>query len=142
MNVSEHKVYPFPVRTHGEKHEPDKPRAKVKKRWRFRPKPGLFYIVPLVIMASLAFNLVSVIGVRISQVRYTRELVQEIDRLKEYNAQLENEVTWRSTLDYVEQEARKFGMAKPDEVKYQFTVPGAEGETGPEKRIKDPEIGY
>lgn len=93
-------------------------------------------------MASLAFNLVSVIGVRISQVRYTRELVQEIDRLKEYNAQLENEVAWRSTLDYVEQEARKFGMAKPDEVKYQFTVPGAEGETGPEKRIKDPEIGY
>ena len=70
------------------------------------------------------------------------ELVQEIDRLKEYNAQLENEVAWRSTLDYVEQEARKFGMAKPDEVKYQFTVPGAEGETGPEKRIKDPEIGY
>lgn len=142
MSVNEHKVYPFPVQAHIEKHESDQPRVKVKRRWRFRPKPGLFYIVPLVIMASLAFNLISVVGVRISQVKYARQLVHEIDKLKEYNAELENEVDWRGTLDYVEQEARKFGMAKPDEVKYQFTVPGVEGEAGPAKRVKAPEIGY
>lgn len=142
MSVNEHKVYPFPVQAHIEKHEPYKPRVKVKKRWRFRPKPGLFYMVPLVIMASLAFNLIGVVGVRIGQVKYARQLVQAIDKLKKYNGELESEVAWRGTLDYVEQEARKFGMAKPDEVKYQFAVPGAEGEAGPAKRVRTPEIGY
>lgn len=142
MSMNDHNIYPFPAKAHCEKHEPDKPRVKVKRRLRFRPKPGLFYIVPLVIMASLVFNLISVVGVRIGQAKYARQLVREIDKLKGYNAELENEVNWRGSLDYVEQEARKFGMAKPDEVKYQFTVPGVEGEAGPAKRDKNPGIDY
>ncbi|HBR24947.1 MAG TPA: hypothetical protein DF292_05325 [Firmicutes bacterium] len=142
MSMQEHNVYPFPVRAQRAKHEPDKPRVKVKRRLRFRPKAELFYIVPIVIMASLAFNLISVVSVRIRQTKYARQLALEIAKLKEYNAELDDEVAWRGTLDYVEQEARKFGMAKPDEVKYQFTVPGAEGDAGPAKRVQSPEIGY
>lgn len=133
MNDNRSAVYSFPSS------DPPVRQQNRRRRWRFKPSLALFFIVPLVILGSLAVNMIGLIGLRIRLGRESTELHRQLEQVNALNKELKQEVAWRKSDAYLEQEARKFGMAPADEVQYRFAVPEPPG-SKTVKRVKKPVI--
>lgn len=110
-----------------------------RRRLRFRPKVGMFFAIPLVILASLLFNVAGLVSTRLQLNAQAEALRSEVARLKELREKLDREVAYRKSGEYVEDEARRYGFVRDDEVQYRFAVPGSD-EGAPVKRDKKIEI--
>lgn len=115
------------------------PGRRKRRRLVFRPKIGAFFVIPAVIAGSLLFNVIGMVSTRLQLAAQAAALKEEVARMKFVNDKLAREVAYRKSSDYVEDEARKYGLVGPNEVQYRFAVPGND-DGAPVKRNKKIEI--